>query len=199
MKDGEISQELVKTQFGFHIIHRISHNTRKVTFDQPEEREVYRILFSLPAEVTPQEEEAVKKKALEVLGRIRRGVKFEDMAKEHSQDEASKGEGGLIGYVRKGVRGQVFDDFVFNAKVGEVVKEPLKTADGLEILKVSSIKPFKEANLNDTNTFQRVEEELITNRRNDARKTFLEELAQKYRVRRGNLWNDFRRIILGDN
>ncbi len=121
------------------------------------------------------------------------------MAKEHSQDEASKGEGGLIGYVRKGVRGQVFDDFVFNAKVGEVVKEPLKTADGLEILKVSSIKPFKEANLNDTNTFQRVEEELITNRRNDARKTFLEELAQKYRVRRGNLWNDFRRIILGDN
>jgi len=199
LKDGEISQELVKTKFGYHIIHRISHHTRKVTFDEPEEREVYRILFSLKSDVTPEEEEAIKKSALDVLGTIKKGSKFEDIAKEFSQDETSKEKGGLIGYVKKGTRGQVFDDFVFNAKVGEVVKEPLKTTEGLEILKVSAIKPFKESNLNDENIYKKVEEELLTNKKNEAKESFLEELTKKYRVKRGNLWNDFRSFIFGNN
>ncbi len=197
LKDGEISSEVIKTSFGFHIIHRISHNTRKVTFDTPEEREVQRILFSLKSDASKEEEDQKKSLAIEVLNKLKKGAKYDVLAKEYSEDTDTKEKGGSLGYIRKGVRGQVFDDFVFAAKIGEIVKEPLRTGEGFEILKVTAIKPLKEANLNDEETFKKVEDEVLQKRKDETKKAFLEELKKKYPVKIGNLWKNLTEFISG--
>lgn len=68
-----------------------------------------------------------KEEAELALERIKKGEKFEDVAKELSTDKISAEKGGLIGPFRKGELVKEFEDVVFslnNGEISEIVESP---------------------------------------------------------------------------
>ncbi len=90
------------------------------------------------------ESEAVAK---DVLAKLDKGAKFEDLAKEFSKDDNSKASGGMIGYLMKGQVVPEFEAAAFALRKGEV-SAPVKTQFGWHVMKVSDIRavqvPSKE-------------------------------------------------------
>lgn len=74
-------------------------------------------------------------KAKDLLDKITKGGDFVALAKEHSQDPGSKGEGGDLGYFSRGQMVPVFEEAAFRLKAGEV-SEIVRSQFGWHILKV---------------------------------------------------------------
>ncbi len=109
------------------------------------DREVYHIQIvpevtdtMTDAEKKEKEEEALNE-AKSVIAKLKKGEKFEDLAKEYSDDEATKDENGSLGSINKGTYGNDdFDKEVYSLKVGEYSKTPIKTTKGYEIVFIKS-------------------------------------------------------------
>lgn len=93
--------------------------------------------------LTPEEEirmanfnKEVKKKAEEALAKaLAPGADFAALAKEFSEDEGSKPDGGNIGYVRPGQTVPEFEKAIFeDLKVGEITKTLVETQFGYHII-----------------------------------------------------------------
>lgn len=79
-----------------------------------------------------------EKKAEEVLAQVRKGEKkFEDLAKQYSED-SSAGEGGDLGYFGRGVMVKEFEEVAFNLNPGEV-SDLVQTKYGYHIIKVEEV------------------------------------------------------------
>lgn len=84
-----------------------------------------------------------EKKAEEVLVQVRKGEeKFEDLAKQFSED-SSAGEGGDLGYFGRGIMVKEFEEAAFNLNPGEV-SDLVQTKYGYHIIKVEEV--FKNEN-----------------------------------------------------
>ena len=70
-------------------------------------------------------EEEAKKKAEEIITKLNNGEKFEDLAKENSDDEGSAENGGDLGYFPKGQMVDEFENAVVELEVDKYTKEPL--------------------------------------------------------------------------
>jgi peptidyl-prolyl cis-trans isomerase C len=68
-------------------------------------------------------------------GRISKGEDFVALAKQHSKDPGSKGDGGDLGYFGKGQMVPVFEETAFALKAGQV-SAPVKSQFGWHIVKV---------------------------------------------------------------
>ncbi len=89
----------------------------------------------------------LKLKAEEILNRFRAGTKFEDLAKEFSQD-GRKNKGGDWGVMEKSGIAETFRDPLFALKKGEVT-QPILTPEGCFILfaedrKYAGVQPIDE-------------------------------------------------------
>ncbi len=84
-------------------------------------------------EKTKAEEEA-KKQAEEIITKLNNGENFADLAKEYSDDEGSKENGGDLGYFPKGEMVDEFENAVVELKVDEYTKEPVKSSFGYHII-----------------------------------------------------------------
>ena len=94
-------------------------------------------------------EEAAKKKADEVLKKIKAGADFGEMAKEHSDDKASGNTGGDLGQFPRGVLVSAFEKALDNMKVGDISDEPVLTSFGYHIIRLDEkiedrIQPLSE-------------------------------------------------------
>ncbi|NTW14954.1 MAG: protein translocase subunit SecD [Candidatus Moranbacteria bacterium] len=91
---------------------------------------------SLPAKIDAANADA-KKQAEDVLARARKGEDFAALAKQYSQDPGSKGQGGDLGFAKKGSYVQAFDDVVFKGdfKSGTVYPELVESPYGWHIIK----------------------------------------------------------------
>ena len=78
----------------------------------------------------------VREKAEAVLSRARAGEDFAALAKEFSEEEASKDKGGDLGWVVRGSMVKPFEDAAFALQDGEV-SDIVETAYGLHIIKVT--------------------------------------------------------------
>ena len=113
-------------------------------------------------DATDEEKQAAEEKALaeakDVIKRLDKGEKFEDLAKELS-DDGSASEGGDLGYFSKGKMVDEFEDAVVKLENGKYTTEPVKTEYGYHIiLKVDQkAKPKLES----------VKDEIIDNLVND--------------------------------
>ena len=82
-----------------------------------------------------KKEEKAKKKAEEIIEKLNNGEKFEDLAKEYSDDSGTAKDGGNLGYFNRD--DNLDEDFVNAAailKKGEYTKEPVKTQFGYHII-----------------------------------------------------------------
>ena len=110
------------------------------------DRDVYHI--QVKSTMTDTEKEEANKKALEkakeLIARLKKGESFEDVAKDASDDEATKEKGGSLGFINKGKYGSAeFDKEVYALKVGEFSNTPVKTTNGYEIVYVKEEKEKK--------------------------------------------------------
>lgn len=114
------------------------------------DREVYHIQIipevtdtMLDEEKKTKEEEALQE-AKNIIANLKKGDSFEDLAKEHTDDEGTKENGGNLGYINKGTFGSdEFDKAVYELKVGEYSKTPVKTTKGYEVIYVKDEKEKK--------------------------------------------------------
>src|SRR6266853_1158498 len=97
---------------------------------------------------TDAEVEEIKKKADDVLKQVKKGVKFEDLAKKYSEDPGSKDKGGDLSWITQGQTVPEFEKVAFSLSPGQV-SDLVKTQYGFHIIKAleketAHTKPFEE-------------------------------------------------------
>lgn len=84
-------------------------------------------------EIEANEKEA-KAKAEEIIEKLKNGEDFSTLAKEYSNDESSKENGGDLGYFNTGDMVEEFEEAAYNLDVNEYTTEPVKTTYGYHII-----------------------------------------------------------------
>jgi peptidyl-prolyl cis-trans isomerase D len=108
---------------------------------------VSHILFKTAGK-TDAEIEEIRKKAEGVLRQARSGKKFEELAKQFSEDTANKDKGGDLGWIEPGQTVQEFEQAAFSLPKGSV-SDLVKTQFGFHIIRVADrelarTKPLEE-------------------------------------------------------
>lgn len=154
------------------------------------------ILFTSDAasDATDEEKKEAEKKALEEAEKVLKELdglkgeeltkKFSELAKEYSDDESTKDDGGSLGYINKGTLGtsyQAVEDEAYKLKNGEVSSEVVKTSIGYHIiLRADSKEKASLEDVKDTILEDLSDEYLSENA--DASIKALQELRKKYDV-----------------
>ncbi|MDI6860794.1 MAG: peptidylprolyl isomerase [Caldisericia bacterium] len=186
LKPGEIS-EVVKTKYGFHIIQVLETKTKGESYDQPEKVKAKHILIKVDKNAPQEEIEKKRKLADEIYSRLLKGEDFARLAKEYSEDENTKENGGDLGEVAKGTKGDNWDNIVFNLKKGSFSK-PFETDEGYEIVYVYDKIPFKKAKFEDVK--DDIKKTLENQKRNELRNQWLSEKKNEFGVKYGNIWTE---------
>ena len=79
-------------------------------------------------------EEKAKKKAEETIKKLNKGEDFAKLAKKYSDDDATKSNGGDLGYFDLSDMEETFGNAVKKLKVNEYTKDPVKTTYGYHIV-----------------------------------------------------------------
>jgi len=169
LKPGEVYPEPVRTQFGYHLI--------KVTDRRPRipEIRVSHILIELKPGFTSEDSAKALEKILKIKEKIQLGEDFAELAKEFSEDEGTKNQGGDLGFFSRRMMVQPFDEAAFNLEVGQV-SDVVKTQFGYHLIKVTDkkqIKPFEEEKDFLKSIYQRI-------KYNDDKQRFLDSLKRAF-------------------
>ncbi|HRQ64389.1 MAG TPA: SurA N-terminal domain-containing protein [Xanthomonadaceae bacterium] len=118
---------------------RRRYQEQRVRFVEEEQRLVSHILV----QVAPAADAATQKQALEraqaLAERAREeGADFAEIARESSEDIGSRGVGGELGWLERGMTHAPFEDAAFAAERG-VVSDPVLSPDGYHIILVQDI------------------------------------------------------------
>ena len=103
----------------------------------------------IPANVDPKKVrlpyEAALKKAQEIRSKLLQGAKFEDVARQYSEDPTSAPHGGEFGMIARGQIDRPLESAAFGLQVGKV-SEVVGSIYGFHILRVTEKKvlPFEE-------------------------------------------------------
>ncbi len=81
--------------------------------------------------------------AMDLIRRIQKGELFGKLAQEYSVDQASKANGGQIGWVLPGQVVPQVANVIVNMNKGAVTNAPIQTQGGWVIVKVDDKRPFK--------------------------------------------------------
>jgi len=112
-------------------------------YGTPEERRAAHILITVKPTAPQAEQDAAKAKAEQLLEQARKNpAKFDELAKNNSQDPGSAANGGDLGYFGRGAMVKPFEDAAFALKVGEI-SDLVKTDFGYHIIKLVAIKPSR--------------------------------------------------------
>ncbi len=191
LRTNIITQQVIQREVGGTI--KISHedalkyyNDHKDQLAQPEQVRLSEILVSTAPQTeakpdAPEVPEAqriaeAQAKANALLEQIKKGAKFEDVARK-SSDGPSAAQGGDLGYFKRGALAKELEDKTFAMKAGDV-SDVIQTKQGFVILKVTEhppagIPPFKdvEGRIQDAIYYEKLQPALktyVTKLREDA-------------------------------
>lgn len=102
-------------------------------FSTPEQVRASHILFKTG---TGKDEEAVRKKAEEVLAQAKAGADFAELARKYSEDPASAEKGGDLGFFSRGKTVPEFEEVAFSLPEGSV-SDLVRSTYGFHIIKVT--------------------------------------------------------------
>lgn len=89
-------------------------------------------------DMTTEQKEAAEKKAKkeaeDIIKKLDKGDKFEDLAKKYSDDSATAKKGGDLGWISTGDMVEEFDAAAFKLKKGKYTTSPVKTTYGYHII-----------------------------------------------------------------
>ena len=131
---GTVIPHPVRTQFGYHVI--------KVTDKGPNPGSirVSHIMKRLTPGASAEDSAKAMKELEAALDSIKHGVKFEELARNISDDKYSAERGGEIGFIERRRTVKEFDNVAFKLKVNEI-SGIVKTPYGLHLIKVNEVKP----------------------------------------------------------
>ncbi|MBS1824663.1 MAG: peptidylprolyl isomerase [Acidobacteria bacterium] len=126
---------------------RAYYDANKEQFRTPERAKVRHILIKT-MEKPKDQEEALKKKAEDLLKQIQGGADFAELAKKNSEDTVSAAKGGDLDWVARGQTVKPFEDAAF-ALAPKQLSGIVKTEFGFHILQTmeketARLKPFEE-------------------------------------------------------
>ena len=85
----------------------------------------------------PEDDQAALEKAKQVIDRLNKGEKFEDLAKQLSQDPGSASQGGDLSWAQREQLDPTFAKAIFDdLKPGETTQTPVKSQYGYHVIKV---------------------------------------------------------------
>jgi len=119
----------------------------KSLYTHPDEAHAHHILIEVQPGATEQQKATAKAKAEGILKQLQSGADFAKLAKENSQDPATKLDGGDLGSFGRGQMIKPFEDAVFSMKPGEL--RVVETRFGFHIVKLDSITPAHSDKLPD--------------------------------------------------
>lgn len=153
------------------------YEKNKANYREPEGVKVRHILIYVPKDADKKTEEKALNRAKQVRAQLLKGAKFEELAKIHSDDTASREKGGDLGVLRAGETVPEFEKSVFKLKPGEI-SEPIHSPYGYHIVRVDKKIPPKDLTFEEVKA--RVKEDLMKEKEREAFQRLLQELTQKY-------------------
>ena len=172
---GKISK-IIRTRFGYHIlkINDIRANRGEIT--------VAHIMI-----LNPKQEETDKnaeKTVNEIYKKIQQGEKFEDLAKQFSEDKSSSSKGGVLNRFGSGqLSSEEFENVAFSLDKAGDISKPFQSEFGWHIVKLIEKHPIK--------SMDEMKSELETKIGKDDRSKKItaslnEKLRKKYTYKRDN-------------
>lgn len=120
-------------------------------------------------------EDDAKAKIAKIQEELKAGKKFEDLAKEYSDDPSNKNSGGLIKDAAFGGFAKEFEEAVHKQEIGKV-GEPVKTVFGYHLILVENRTPKQSAEFEKVK--DRVKQQMLPERREAISKQFLESVRK---------------------
>jgi peptidyl-prolyl cis-trans isomerase SurA len=141
IRNGLLTQEVMRKEVGSRI--NIGNEEVKKYYDEhpeeftrPEQVVLSEIFLSTEGK-SPEEIEAVQKKAEDLHNRVMKGDEFGEIAKRYSEGSTAKDQGGELGTFPKGKLDHKLEDVVFKMDKGQVT-DVIQTKTGFEILQVAN-------------------------------------------------------------
>jgi len=128
-----------------------------------------------------------ERQANELLGRIKAGEDFAELAKEFSKDESTRENGGKIDTeVRKGSyvpvigESEELNERIFAADAPGALDGPIKTEKGWEIVRVEEKSAERQKSFDEVR--QQVMSTLLSQKRQDVQQDYIKQMMDKYDV-----------------
>ncbi len=123
MTDKEVTEGLIKEAYD-----RMQQDVR-----------ASHILLNLPADALPKDTLAVYNRALKIRDMLLKGADFEKMARDSSNDQSAKENGGDLGYFTGMQMVYPFETAAYTTKPGQI-SMPVRTKFGYHIIKVIDVR-----------------------------------------------------------
>jgi peptidyl-prolyl cis-trans isomerase C len=128
-----------------------------------------------------------QQQANELIGRIKGGEDFGELAKQFSKDESTKEKAGKVetevqkdSYIPGIGTNEELNKKIFAVEAPKVLDEPFKTEKGWEIVKVETLTPERQKTLDEVS--QQVISMLANQKRHDVQSSYIEQMMDKHNV-----------------
>jgi peptidyl-prolyl cis-trans isomerase SurA len=137
------------------------------------------IFLTIPTDAAPADVEKKRRLAAELAERARRGQDFAKLARQYSEDAATKEEGGDLGFLSRGSLPPVVEEIVFGMDLGEV-SGPIRAARGFHVIKLldrkdEGVRPLAQIR-------EQLRQQLYQQEMEKATKNWLAEIRKKAHV-----------------
>lgn len=195
MKNNIITQRVISQEVGGHIAvsnQEIQqyYDQHKAEMERPEQVRLSEILIStqktapvktekgqtaLPETPSPEMVAQAQAKADQVYAQLKKGAKFDDLAKQYSSGPTAA-LGGDLEYFKRGTLSKDLEQKVFEMQAGQYT-EPIRTNQGFVILKLTEhqtagVPPIKEVD-------QQVQEQIYMTKMQPALRDYLTKLREE--------------------
>src|SRR5262249_7907507 len=129
-------------------------------FTDPEEVHARHVLVKVASDATPEAREAARKKAADLLARVKAGEDFAAIASANSDDPGSAANGGDLGFFPHGRMTPAFENAAFELQPG-AVSDVVETPFGFHLVKLEEHREAKVKPL------AAVRDEIVTTLKNE--------------------------------
>ena len=155
---------------------KAAYDANIAQFRVPAQIRIAQILIRLPENANASEVKRALATAQEISTKIDGGANFGELAKQYSQDETSKNNGGELEWVNENLLTPQFRTIVASLK-GNAASKPVRSPFGYQIVKVVDRKP--ESTIPFRNVSASIAKNLRDARANQNREAYLEGITTK--------------------
>ncbi len=166
---GKVSKP-VRTKFGYHLINVEDSRPSKGKV------EVAYILLKIPKRSNDEMKDAIREKVYGLHDSLKRGAKFEDIARKYSEDKSTAYNGGKWKWISTGDALERFEKVAFSLESGQFA-EPIMTSNGWYIIKSLNKKVIGEYEDMKTD----IQEKILKDSRSETvRRIYISKLKKEY-------------------